>query len=82
MAQGVENEAQRDLLTAAPIHDQSARFLLQRTGTGERRHATLAAKLIEPRLSQVFRSDCGEVADESFTGADTRGAFTLYLSKR
>ena len=42
MAQGVENEAQRDLLTAAP--STTRRFLLQRTGAGERRHATLAAE--------------------------------------
>ena len=60
MAQGVENEAQRDSANRRSIHDQSARLLLQRAGP--RRPATqlLRQRLIEPRLSRVSEATAGK----------------------
>jgi diguanylate cyclase (GGDEF)-like protein len=60
MAQGVENEAQRDLLTAAPSTTKVQGFYYSAPVPASGATQLLRQKLIEPRLSQVSEATAGK----------------------
>jgi diguanylate cyclase (GGDEF)-like protein len=60
MAQGVENEVQRDLLTAAPSTTKVQGFYYSAPVPASGATQLLRQKLIEPRLSQVSEATAGK----------------------
>ncbi|MGO9849764.1 MAG: putative bifunctional diguanylate cyclase/phosphodiesterase [Methylocella sp.] len=60
MAQGVENEAQRDLLTAAPSTTKVQGFYYSAPVPASDATQLLRQRLIEPRLSQVSEATAGK----------------------
>ena len=60
MAQGVENEAQRDLLTGAPSTTKVQGFYYSAPVPASGATQLLRQKLIEPRLSQVSEATAGK----------------------
>jgi len=60
MAQGVENEAQRDLLTAAPSTTKVQGFYYSAPVPASGATQLLRQRLIEPRLSQVSEATAGK----------------------
>jgi len=60
MAQGVENEAQRDLLTAAPSTTKMQGFYYSAPVPASGATQLLRQRLIEPRLSQVSEATAGK----------------------